>query len=62
MDDLSGGFERNVPDGVTFVKASFQNVNDVKQVFAQHGPFTYVYHLGAYWWEGLSHFIRNYNY
>jgi UDP-glucose 4-epimerase len=31
-------------------------------VFKRHGPFDYVYHLAAYAAEGLSHFIRRYNY
>jgi len=31
-------------------------------VFKRYGPFDYVYHLAAYAAEGLSHFIRRYNY
>ena len=29
---------------------------------SNHGPFDYVYHIAAYAAEGLSHFIRRFNY
>lgn len=66
VDDLSGGFERNVRPvlelGGTFVQGDLQNDTFVRQIFSDHGPFDYVYHLAAYAAEGLSHFIRRYNY
>lgn len=62
VDDLSGGFMRNVPPSVTFVKVDLQQLAEVEQLFADHGPFDYVYHLAAYAAEGLSHFIRGFNY
>jgi UDP-glucose 4-epimerase len=31
-------------------------------VFRDYGPFTYVYHIAAYAAEGMSHFIRKFNY
>jgi len=62
LDDLSGGFMRNIPEGVTFLKVDVKNASAVEKVFADHGPFDYVYHLAAYAAEGLSHFIRNFNY
>ncbi len=61
VDDLSGGFERNIPDGVQFRRGSICDAAFLKSVFAE-GPFDYVYHLAAYAAEGLSHFIRHFNY
>ncbi len=61
LDDLSGGFRRNVPEGVRFVEGSVCDDALVERLFAEHS-FRYVYHLAAYAAEGLSHFIRRFNY
>jgi UDP-glucose 4-epimerase len=61
LDDLSGGYMDNVPEGATFVKGSITDVELIKALFAQY-KFKYVYHLAAYAAEGLSHFIRRFNY
>ena len=61
VDDLSGGFERNVPPGVRFRRGSVCDREFLHDVFSTHG-FDYVYHLAAYAAEGLSHFIRHFNY
>jgi UDP-glucose 4-epimerase len=61
LDDLSGGFEDHIPDGALFVQGSVTDHELVTDLFNQH-RFTYVYHLAAYAAEGLSHFIRRYNY
>ena len=61
LDDLSGGFEDNVPRGATFVKGSITDADLVERLFERHA-FTYVYHLAAYAAEGLSHFIKRFNY
>ena len=61
LDDLTGGFIENVPPGVTFVQGSVTDVELVQRLFREH-EFRYVYHLAAYAAEGLSHFIRRYNY
>jgi UDP-glucose 4-epimerase len=61
LDDLSGGFEENVPDGAIFVNGSITDAPLVNQLFEKH-KFDYVFHLAAYAAEGLSHFIRNFNY
>lgn len=61
LDDLSGGFPENVPGQATFVKGSITDARIVDELFAKH-RFDYVYHLAAYAAEGLSHFIRVYNY
>lgn len=60
-DDLSGGFRENVPPAAEFVHGDLRDVAFVKDLW-KHGPFDYIYHLAAYAAEGLSHFIRNYNY
>ena len=61
LDDLSGGFRGNVPAKATFVKGSVTDEAVVDRIFSEH-RFDAVYHLGAYAAEGLSHFIRRFNY
>jgi len=61
VDDLSGGFERNVPAGARFIKGDLRSADFVKSLW-HDGPFEFVYHLAAYAAEGLSHFIRRFNY
>jgi len=61
LDDLSGGFEDNVNPQAFFVKGSINDVELVNELFADH-QFDYVFHLAAYAAEGLSHFIRRFNY
>lgn len=61
LDDLSGGFEDQVSKDATFIKGSITDVELVSSLFNEH-KFNYVYHLAAYAAEGLSHFIRRFNY
>lgn len=61
LDDLSGGFVDQVPAGAEFVHGSINDETLVHELFARH-RFDYVYHLAAYAAEGLSHFIRRFNY
>ena len=61
LDDLSGGFEDNVNPKAVFVKGSITNAELVNSLFEEH-RFEYVFHLAAYAAEGLSHFIRRFNY
>jgi len=61
LDDLSGGFTRNVPAGVRFHEGSINDERLLARIFAAH-RIEYVFHLGAYAAEGLSHFIRRFNY
>lgn len=61
LDDLSGGFEDNVPEGAHFVRGSVTDHKFLDKLFRDWG-FDYVYHLAAYAAEGLSHFIRRFNY
>ncbi|MGO9369734.1 MAG: NAD-dependent epimerase/dehydratase family protein [Terriglobales bacterium] len=61
LDDLSGGFRENVLDGATFVEGSILDHGLIDRLFDGH-EFDYVYHLAAYAAEGLSHFIKRFNY
>jgi UDP-glucose 4-epimerase len=61
LDDLSGGFADNVPEEATFVKGSILDHELIIRLFEKHS-FKYVYHLAAYAAEGLSHFIKRFNY
>lgn len=61
LDDLSGGFTENVPKGAVFVKGSILDTNLIEKLFQQY-QFNYVFHLAAYAAEGLSHFIKRFNY
>jgi UDP-glucose 4-epimerase len=61
LDDLSGGFKENVPYGTDLAVGSILNMSLLENLFRQH-QFDYVYHLAAYAAEGLSHFIKHFNY
>src|SRR5438067_821940 len=60
-DDLSGGYRGNVNSAASFVRADMSQIDAVDALFrANH--FDRVYHLAAYAAEGLSHFIKRFNY
>ena len=61
LDDLSGGRQENVPAGAAFVQGSILDRPLLEKVFAA-GRFSAVFHLAAYAAEGLSHFIKHFNY
>lgn len=61
LDDLSGGFEDHVNEKAIFIKGSITDHELVQKLFEEY-KFNYVYHLAAYAAEGLSHFIRRFNY
>jgi len=61
MDDLSGGFLKNIPNGCKIIQHSITKKERVDGLF-ENLKFDYVFHLAAYAAEGLSHFIRRYNY
>lgn len=61
LDNLSGGFKENTPQGSYFIKGSITDKKLLATLFNTY-RFDYVYHLAAYAAEGLSHFIRNFNY
>ena len=61
LDDLSGGDIENVNPAAFFYKGSILDVDLINTLFEAYN-FDYVYHLAAYAAEGLSPFIRNFNY
>jgi len=61
LDDLSGGFEENIVTGAEFICGSI-NDNDLIVRLFKEKQFDYVFHLAAYAAEGLSHFIKRFNY
>jgi UDP-glucose 4-epimerase len=60
MDDLSGGYIENIHPHVNFLKLNLVT-DDIESYFQQH-KFDYVFHFAAYAAEGLSPFIRQFNY
>ena len=61
LDDLSGGFKENVNPKAEFVQGSIVDHSLIDQLFNKEN-FDFVYHLAAYAAEGLSHFIKRFNY
>ena len=62
IDDLSGGYVENVNENVQFHKFNLvYDVDKLNKLFTVYKP-DYVFHFAAYAAEGLSPFIRTYNY
>ena len=61
IDDLSGGYVENIPKGVNFYKFNLTDLHALDGLFNQIKP-DIVYHFAAYAAEGLSPFIRKFNY
>lgn len=61
IDDLSGGYIENINPKVKFYKLNLAEDNYLDNIFKQHKP-DYVFHFAAYAAEGLSPFIRSFNY
>jgi len=61
FDDLSGGFTANVPEKARLIAGSVTDETLVNKLFRKY-RFDYVFHLAAYAAEGLSHFIKKFNY
>ncbi len=60
IDDLSGGYAENVHPNTEFYHMNL-NSDELSDVFSEIKP-DYVFHLAAYAAEGLSPFIRCFNY
>ena len=60
IDDLSGGYKENVNKQVQFWQMDLVK-HPIENCFEVHKP-DYVFHFAAYAAEGLSPFIRQYNY
>lgn len=61
IDDLSGGYHENIPQGIKFYKHDLTELAGLKGIFEKEKP-KIVYHFAAYAAEGLSPFIRKFNY
>lgn len=61
LDDMSGGFPDNVNEEAELVQGSVVDQKLINRLFDEY-HFDYVYHLAAYAAEGLSHFIKRFNY
>jgi UDP-glucose 4-epimerase len=61
VDNLSGGFRDNVPEGAVFEEGDVCDSEFVKLIFYKYLPH-YVFHLSAYAAEILSPHIRKFNY
>ncbi len=61
LDDLSGGFRENVNDKAVFIQGDICDYELIKNIFKKN-KIDYVFHLAAYAAEGLSHFIKRFNY
>ena len=60
VDDLSGGYKENINPKVNFWQMDLVN-HPIENIFESH-DIDYVFHFAAYAAEGLSPFIRCYNY
>ena len=61
IDDLSGGYESSVPKDAHLHVGDLASQEFVNKVFSEEKP-DYIFHFAAYAAEGLSPFIRTYNY
>lgn len=61
VDNFSGGYTENIPEGATTYNADVENAEEIERIFQIEKPDV-VYHLAAYAAEGLSPFIRCFNY
>lgn len=60
IDNLSGGYKENLHDLVEFFPVDILD-DKVSEVFSTYRP-DYVFHFAAFAAEGLSPFVRSYNY
>jgi UDP-glucose 4-epimerase len=61
IDDLSGGYTDNINPDVIFYNQNLSEYDRVDEIFKKH-PIDYIWHFAAYAAEGLSPFIRKFNY
>ncbi len=61
IDDFSGGYRENLPEGIFCSTLNLADFDAVDKFFKEQ-KFDYVYHFAAYAAEGLSPFIRTFNY
>ena len=61
IDDLSGSYSECIPEEIEFHQINLLNYSEVENIFKSKN-IIYIYHFAAYATEGLSPFIRKYNY
>lgn len=61
IDDLSGGWQHNVPAAAQFRRVDITNPTQVADVWADYQPDV-VFHFAAYAALGRSHWVRSFNY
>jgi len=61
IDDMSGGYAENVDPRVDLHKINLASSDELEKIFEKNKP-QYVFHFAAYAAEGLSPFIRQFNY
>jgi len=61
IDDLSGGYREFVPASSVFYHVDVTHAGAIDQIFSKERPDV-VFHFAAYAAEGLSPFVRSYNY
>ena len=61
IDNLSGGYIDFVDPRVRFYQEDLNDIKTLERIFETESP-DYVFHFAAYAAEGLSHWIRNFNY
>ena len=61
LDNLSGGFKHNINENCIFIKGSVTDEEILDKIFRDY-QIDYIFHLAAYAAEGLSHYIRKFNY
>lgn len=61
IDNLSGGYRENINEKVIFYENELTDYDVIENIFKKYN-FTYIYHFAAYAAEGLSPFIRKFNY
>jgi len=62
IDNLSGGYKENIHPKVDFWEVDLTNPKHSISKCFKENKFDYVFHFAAYAAEGLSPFIRQYNY
>jgi len=62
VDDLSGGYRENINEKVIFGYCNVTYRKKTLEEIFENCKIDYVYHFAAYAAEGLSPFIRNFNY
>lgn len=61
LDNMSGGFYHNIKEDFKLIVGDIRDAELIDSLFKKY-KFTHVYHAAAYAAEGLSHWIRRYNY